>query len=328
LNPAVVRFRRFGDPIDVLQVEQDELSSPQSGEILVRMIATPINPSDLIPICGAYRHRISLPAIPGYEGVGVVGDIGQGVSPYLLGKRVLPLRGEGTWQKYVRTSADLAVPVPDFIDDDSACQLYINPITAWLICTEELRLKPDDVLVVNAGGSAIGRIFAQLSKVLGYKLISEVRSARPCKELPTLGAWQVIDTSVTTSLRQTVLDLTTGNGATAAIDSIGGTDGTELIHCTQRGGTVLSIGLLSGIPADWSVARGQGVSAKPYWLRQWVQNVSVEEWQATFRTVMELIGQGRLKMAPIAARYDLLDVKEAVRAAEMPGRSGKVVLQP
>jgi NADPH:quinone reductase-like Zn-dependent oxidoreductase len=326
LNSTVVRFHRFGDPGDVLQVEQDRLSPPQSGELLVRMIATPINPSDLIPIRGAYRHRISLPGIPGYEGVGVVEDIGQGVPPPLLGKRVLPLRGEGTWQQYVRTSAELAVPVPDLIDDDSACQLYINPITAWLICAEELRLKPDDVLIINAGGSAIARIFAQLSRVFGYKLISVVRSARHTQELLALGVWQVIDTSVN-SPRESVLEFTHGKGARAAIDSIGGADGTELIHCTQRGGTVLSIGLLSGVQGDWSIARDKGISAKPYWLRQWVQGVYVKEWQGTFREVMKLVGLGRLQMEPIGQTYELRDVKEAVRAAETPGRLGKVVLR-
>jgi len=86
----------------------------------------------------------------------------------LIGKRVLPLRGEGTWQQFVKVPADLAVCIPDFIDDDTASQLYINPLTAWLICTEVLNLGVGDVLLVNACGSSIGRIFAQLSKVLGF----------------------------------------------------------------------------------------------------------------------------------------------------------------
>lgn len=323
---TTVRVYRFGEPQQVLNMEQNQASSPWPGEVLVRMHATPINPSDLIPIRGAYRHRTSLPGIPGYEGVGVVEEVGQGVLPSLIGKRVLPLRGEGTWQEYVRTSAELVVPVPDVIDDDSACQLYINPVTAWLICAEELRLKPGDVLVVNAGGSAIGRIFAQLSTVFGYQLISVVRNPRHTQELLALGAWKVVDTTVD-SLHEIVLELTHGKGARAAIDSIGGMDGTKLIRCIKREGTVLSIGLLSGIQANWSSARDKGISAKPYWLRQWVQGVSVYEWQETFRHVMELVEQGRLQMAPVGQTYELRDVKEAVRVAETPGRIGKVVLR-
>ena len=51
---------------------------------------------------GSYAHRISLPTIPGYEGVGIVEDVGTYVSQDLIGKRVLPLRGEGTWQEIVK----------------------------------------------------------------------------------------------------------------------------------------------------------------------------------------------------------------------------------
>src|SRR5699024_12205315 len=98
------------------------------------MLARSINPSDLIPIRGSYSHRISLPTIPGYEGVGIVEDVGASVSPKLIGKRVLPLRGEGTWQEYVKTSADLAVSIPDFIDDFKAAQMYIIPIKAMVVC--------------------------------------------------------------------------------------------------------------------------------------------------------------------------------------------------
>jgi NADPH:quinone reductase-like Zn-dependent oxidoreductase len=124
------------------------------------MLARPINPSDLIPIRVAYSHRISLPNIPGYEGVGIVEEVGPLVSRNLIGRRVLPLRGEGTWQELVKTSAEFAVPIPDSIDDFTASQMYINPITAWVTCMEVLKLSPNDVLLVNACGSSIGHIFA------------------------------------------------------------------------------------------------------------------------------------------------------------------------
>ncbi|MDR6555095.1 NADPH:quinone reductase-like Zn-dependent oxidoreductase [Paenibacillus qinlingensis] len=96
MNGQKISFYEFGEPQDVLVVEQQVVTSLDADEILVEMISRPINPSDLIPIRGAYRHRISLPCIPGYEGVGTVIDIGSNVAKSMLGKRVLPLRGEGT----------------------------------------------------------------------------------------------------------------------------------------------------------------------------------------------------------------------------------------
>src|SRR5699024_12244556 len=118
-----------------------------------------------------------------YEGVGIITDVGCSVSKQLIGQRVLPLRGEGTWQEYVKTSVDFVVPIPDSIDDCTAAQMYINPITAWVICTETLKLTSNDVLLVNASVSAIGRIIAQLSHIISFQLISITRNHRHTDEL-------------------------------------------------------------------------------------------------------------------------------------------------
>lgn len=238
-----VKFHEFGKPQDVLTIEHKDIQAPLKGEVLVRMKVRPINPSDVIPITGAYAHRIPLPTIPGYEGVGIIEAVGQSVSSSLLGKRVLPLRGEGTWQEYVKSSAALVVPVPNSIDDYTAAQLYINPLTAWVTCTEELKLGQGNTLLVNACGSAIGRIYAQLSNMLGFQLIAVTRNNAHTKELLELGAAYMINTTEM-PLHQTVMELTNGRGADAAIDSIGGSAGSELAFCIRPSGTLLTIGLL------------------------------------------------------------------------------------
>src|SRR5699024_6368436 len=236
LKAKCLKFTEFGNPQEVLKVVDKDIHPPKENEVLVRMVAGPINPSDLIPIRGAYSHRISLPNIPGYEGVGIVEDVGSLVSKSLVGKRVLPLRGEGTWQEFVKTSAEYTVTIPDSIDDFTAAQMYINPITAWVICTEELGLRPDDFLLVNACGSSIGHLFAQLSKVLGFQLIAITRNDKYSKDLLRFGASYVINTSVD-PLHETVMDLTGGVGAKAAIDSIGGSAGNDLAFCVRPEGT-------------------------------------------------------------------------------------------
>ncbi|BAU29435.1 NADPH:quinone reductase-like Zn-dependent oxidoreductase [Aneurinibacillus soli] len=327
LETKCIRFYEFGIPKNVLKVENKKIEKLERGEVLVRMIVRPINPSDLIPITGAYSHRITLPAIPGYEGVGIVEEVGPFVSQQLIGKRVLPLRGEGTWQEYVKAPADLVVPIPNCIDDYIAAQLYINPITAWLTCTEVLKLRPDDVLLVNACGSSIGRLFAQLSKVIGFKLIAVTRNNTYTEELLQLGASYVINT-METPVHKTVMELTNGLGANAAIDSVGGSSGTELAFCIRPSGTFLTIGLLSGTPVNWAdVTNKAKVNVKMFHLRHWNQQVSVQTWQKTFNHLMSLIIDGRLKfMMPVSA-YDLQDVHDAVRFSEVSTRNqGKIFL--
>ncbi|MBO0998126.1 zinc-dependent alcohol dehydrogenase family protein [Bacillus sp. SD075] len=320
MEAKCVKFYEFGNPQKVLKVENKLIQKPFEGEVLVRMTERPINPSDLLPIRGAYSHRIPLPSIPGYEGVGIVEEVGPSVSKELIGKRVLPLRGEGTWQEYVKTSAELSIVIPDSIEDHIAAQLYINPVTAWLICTEVLALGPDDVLLVNACGSSIGRIFTQLSEILGFKLIAVTRNNKYTEELLKLGASHVIDTS-RSSLHETVMEWTNGRGAKAAIDSVGGIDGSELAFCVLPNGTLLTIGLLSGQSVNWAkISQSTKVNVEMFHLRRWNQQASVQTWHETFNLLMGFINDKRLKFMMPDSYYSLQDVQEAIIVTSNRGK--------
>lgn len=327
MDAKCIKFYDFGSPLDVLKVENKSITPPNDNEVLVRMLARPINPSDLIPIRGSYSHRISLPNIPGYEGVGIVEDVGAFVSKNLIGKRVLPLRGEGTWQEYVLTSAELAVSIPNSIDDFTASQMYINPITAWVVCTEVLKLRSDDVLLVNACGSSIGHIFVQLSNVLGFRLIAVARNDNYTEKLLELGASYVINTAEN-HLQKTVMELTNGTGADAAVDSVGGSSGNELAYCVHPNGKFLTIGLLSGIQVNWAdIINKAKVNANMFHLRNWNKNVSIDKWQDTFNNLITLINDNQLRLMKMDSHYDLCKVKEAVSVVESSKKGkGKVFL--
>jgi NADPH:quinone reductase-like Zn-dependent oxidoreductase len=100
----------------VLSLQTLKAEELAADRVRVAMTLSPVNASDLIPITGAYRHRITLPAIAGYEGVGTVIQA-PAQAAHLLGKRVLPLRGQGTWQRLVDSPLAFTVPVPDDISD-------------------------------------------------------------------------------------------------------------------------------------------------------------------------------------------------------------------
>lgn len=327
MDAKCIKFYEFGSPKDVLKVEYKGIEPPKDNEVLVRMLARPINPSDLIPIRGSYSHRISLPNIPGYEGVGIVEDVGPLVSHQLIGKRVLPLRGEGTWQEFVRTSAEFTVPIPDSIDDFTASQMYINPLTAWVVCTEVLKIRPNDVLLVNACGSSIGHIFAQLSKILGFRLIAVTRNNKYTEDLLHLGASCVIDTSKV-SLYETVMELTNGMGADAAIDSVGGSSGNDLAFSVRPHGNFITIGLLSGIQVNWAdIVNKAKVNANIFHLRNWNRSVSADKWQETFNHLIRLVADKKLHLMMVDSKYDLSDVKKAIDVVESSKiTKGKVFL--
>jgi NADPH:quinone reductase-like Zn-dependent oxidoreductase len=151
-------YRQFGEPGSVLQRETAIKAPLQPGNLRVQMLMAPVNASDLIPITGAYRHRITLPAIAGYEGVGRVIAAPDSAAS-LLGQRVLPLRGEGTWQQYVDCPASMAIPVPDTIATPLAARAFINPMAAWLM----LNLYPvqGKQILLTAAGSDCGILLGQ-----------------------------------------------------------------------------------------------------------------------------------------------------------------------
>ena len=130
-NDAIV-YDRYGPPSAVLTLKRLPLAPLAGGRVRVRMRFAPVNPSDLIPVTGAYRHRTRLPAVAGYEGLGEVVAAPYG-SRLCAGQRVLPLRGGGTWQRFIDLDETWLVPVPPAVDDLLAARGYINPLTAMLM---------------------------------------------------------------------------------------------------------------------------------------------------------------------------------------------------
>ncbi|MCP6359768.1 zinc-dependent alcohol dehydrogenase family protein [Klebsiella pneumoniae] len=114
-NDAIV-YDRYGPPAAVLTLKRLPLAPLAGGRVRVRMRFAPVNPSDLIPVTGAYRHRTRLPAVAGYEGLGEVVAAPYG-SRLAAGQRVLPLRGGGTWQRFIDLDETWLVPVPPAVDD-------------------------------------------------------------------------------------------------------------------------------------------------------------------------------------------------------------------
>ena len=320
-------FSSFGDPENVIKIRDKQLRKLGQSEIVVRMGMVPINQSDLIPVTGAYAHRTPLPNVLGYEGVGTVTEVHDEKDKYLIGKRVLPLRGEGTWQDFVITKTKFAIQVPDEIDNLIASQCYINPITAWIMCIEVLSLNKDSYLLINASNSSIGKSFIQLSKILNFKIISVIRKERYRAALEELGAYSVVNSTIE-NVRDVVMTITSGNGVDAAIDLIGGDSGTELAKCVQKDGIFRTIGLLSGEQVDWLLIKNcLPISAEIFHLRHWLENVSNEVWQQTFTSVFYRIKSGEWHLPEPAVIYPLSDYKYALREINHSARDGKIMIK-
>jgi NADPH:quinone reductase-like Zn-dependent oxidoreductase len=324
MSPTFPRlcFNRFGLPEQVIALEQSALPKPQSHQLLLQMRYAPINPSDLIPIYGQYAHRIALPQVPGYEGLGVVADPrGQPT-----GKRALAIMGNGSWQTFVTLDQDKVIWVLDDIDDASAAQIYINPLTCWVLLTQWLPLEANDILLINGGGSAISLLFSQLAALRGIKLAVVVRNAAHRQALLNTGAWRVFEEDL---LQQYNLQQLTGYAARAAIDCVGGENGLNLARSVSASGDFVALGLLGNQQVDWQhIAQELRLRTSLFHLRKWNAQATSAQWQMAFQQLFHLVRRGQLVLRPPAAIYPLRHYKLALQYAADSKPQGKVFLTP
>lgn len=322
-----VRFAEFGDPARVLGVEMVATPRPGPGEVVLRMRARPVNPSDLSVVRGRYGELPALPATPGLEGMGEVESLGEGVDPALAGQRVVPLGvSPGTWAERLAVPAGALVPVPDGVSDEAAAQLVVNPLTAWILVTDELDVQPGEWLLQSAAGSTLGRVVLQLARARGFRTIDVVRREEQARELLALGADETI-VAGRDDIVARVREITGGEGVAKAIDAVGGDLGAGLAAALAARGTLVAYGRLSQqpMPLDTGLQIFRGTTVRGFWLTRWFGEVSRDHVERTIATVMGMMADGVVD-PPVEARYDLADVREAVAHAERPGRAGKVIL--
>ncbi len=190
-------FERFGEPSEVLSVREVPDPEPGPGEVRVRMIASPINPSDLLVVRGRYGVLPTLPATPGFEGVGIVDKAGPGLlGRWALGKRVAAINSRGgNWAEYAVIPARQARPIADDIPDEQAATFFVNPATVLAMVRHVLQVRKGDWLLQSAAGSTLGKMIIRLGRHDGFKTLNVVRRSEAKDELVRMGADAVISSS-------------------------------------------------------------------------------------------------------------------------------------
>ncbi len=319
---------KWGDPAEVLQVRDVPTPEPGRGQVRVRMLVSPINPSDLLMVRGAYGRQPPLPATPGFEGVGVV-EAGSGLLARLrLNRRVaVPNGAGGNWAEQVVVPARQVWPAPSALTDEQAATFFVNPASALVMTRYVLAVPPGAWLLQTAAGSALGRMVIRLGRHFGFRTINVVRRREQAEELTREGADAVVATGEE-SLAERVRALTEGAGVPYAIDAVGGPTGSEVVAALAPGGRMVVYGTLSEAPLSIdprTLMVGQK-RVEGFWMSEWVKKQSVITMMSLFRKLGKLIQSGVLA-TEVGATFPLNDVRAAVREAAQPGRHGKVLLR-
>ena len=317
-------FEQTGKPADILKATEVATPEPGPNEVRVKVIASPINPSDIMFVQNLYGIRPQLPSGAGFEGVGVVDALGEGVQ-MRTGMRV-SFTSIGTWSEYAIAHQRSLIPVPDAMSDEVAAQLFVNPFTAYAM-VQDSGVKEGGWLMLTAAGSAFGKMVIQLCKMRGINTIGTVRRDDLNDELKALGLTEVVNTE-SENLAARVKQITGGNGVACVLDAVGGHTATEALKCLGKGGTMLIYGLLS--LQDPSINAGllifRELTVKGFWLTDWMRRVDSQTRQEVAQNVISLLASGKIQL-PVEATYSLDQIVEAVEHADRHGRWGKILVK-
>jgi trans-2-enoyl-CoA reductase len=319
-------YEKHGNPADVLHVETRPWPTPAADEVVVKMYAAPINPADLNQIEGKYPVRPELPATPGFEGAGVVVEVGSDVKSLTSGALVILPHNVGTWRDAVAVKAEDLVIVPEGIEAVQAAMLQINPLTAWRLLHDYVDLQKGDWLIQNAANSAAGRDVIKIAHELGYKTVNVVRRAELVDELRAEGGDIVLVDG--DNLREEVKNATGGASIRLGLNSVGGDSALRLANCLAPGGTLVSFGAMSlqplKIPTGLLIFKD--LRFRGIWINKWYDNATPHERMETFRPLFDMARRGLLK-TKVEKAYPLGEVKAAVAHAAQGKRSGKIILE-
>jgi trans-2-enoyl-CoA reductase len=321
INAAV--YETHGNPADVLHVE----SQPwPTGEVIVKMRAAPINPADLNQIEGKYPVRAELPATPGFEGAGIVAEVGPNITNVAVGALVILPHNVGTWRDAVAVKADELVVVPAGIEPVHAAMLKINPMTAWRLLHDYVDLARGDWLIQNAANSAAGHAVIQIAHELGYKTVNVVRRSELIGELRAEGGDVVLVDSE--NLRREVEDAIGGPPIRLGLNAVGGESALRLVNCLTPGSTLVTYGAMSLQPLK--IPNGllifKDLRFRGIWINKWYDDATPTQRMEAFQRLFEMAKRGVLQ-TKVEKAYPLSEAKAAVAHAARGQRSGKIIFE-
>lgn len=324
---AAVLHAYDGAP-ESLRIETRPVPRPQRGQVLVKMSAAPINPSDLMFLKGLYGVVKPLPVVPGWEGAGRVVATGDDwLSRLLLGKRVAcgaPDQHDGTWAEYLLTTSARCVPLSDAIDDDLGAMLIVNPLTAWALM-DTARRGGHRAFVQTAAASAVGRMLLRLSLHFSVEGIHIVRREEQVELLRTLGARYVFN-SEAQDFDEQLRDACHQLNATIAFEAVSGMSAARVLRAMPTGSRLLLYGALSESPlmADPRDLIFQRKRVEGFWLADWLAGRSLWGQLRLMRQVQNALSD--LLRSEVAGRYPLHEVHQALRDYQTSMTAGKRLL--
>ncbi|CAF2265947.1 unnamed protein product [Rotaria magnacalcarata] len=329
---------QYGAPNEVLKLNQTtsiDASQLKPNDVLIKLLASPINPADINMIEGKYALLpSSLPATFGNEGVFQVVDHRASDEQVRPGDWVLPkILDWGKWRSYGIVSINDLIKIPSDIGVESAATLSVNPCTAYRLLRDFVTLEKGDTIIQNGGNSGVGQAVIQLGKLWNINVVSIVRNREQGMNelvdyLKSLGAEHVY---VEEDLRKEALRKTlwsTIPRPKLGLNCVGGRATSDLLRVLDKSATLVTYGGMSKQPVTVPTAEFifNDLNCRGFWMSRWkAENYKGSQFAQMLYELIDSIRRNELK-APHCEKFLLSDYKAAVEQAQKPLNTTKVLL--
>jgi NADPH2:quinone reductase len=313
-----------------LAVEDVPAPSPGPGELLIAMRAASLNFPDLLMVQGLYQRLPPLPFVAGMELAGTVAALGDGVTGFAVGDRVLAAPGQGAFAEMAVCAARHCWTLPDAVPFDVAAAMGLVYQTAWFALVDRGQYERGETVLVLGAGGGVGMACVQLAQALGAKVLAGV--SRPDRSgLARAAGAAIIDLSqpdIRDRLRQEVQAATGGHMADIVLDPVGGDAFDAAIRAVALRGRLVVIGFAAGripeVKVNYLLLKNiavVGMQWSDYRVR-WPERVAAAQQE-----LFALVEAG--KLAPhVDARLPLARAADAFTRLANREVLGKLVLLP
>jgi NADPH:quinone reductase-like Zn-dependent oxidoreductase len=315
-------FRRAGEPRDVLEYAEVPEPVLMDGHVVVRVAMGPVHPADLAFIRGQYRVKPDFPQVAGLEAVGTI-VAAPAKAPFAPGTWVA-FRYPGAWAEQASVPFEHLIAVPSGVTAEQACQVSLNPVTAYALL-DEARAAPGQWIVQTAAASTVSNVIATMAQARGIGVIGLVRGSAVAAKSRCI-ANNVLSVDEV-DLAAAVAAITGGDKPVALLDSVGGTGVVKLFGLLAPGSRVIVYGVQdrSTIELTNATLIYANLTWKGFGIDRWLMECPSDRKTAMFASLWQMIANGTLSL-PVAATFPLARFQEALEADVAAGRSGKVLL--
>jgi NADPH:quinone reductase-like Zn-dependent oxidoreductase len=334
----------YGGPEVVSTIEED-IPTPKAGEVRVKVLAAGVSLPDVLAREGVHPETPRVPYTPGWDLVGRVDHLGEGVTGFELRQRVAAMLIHGCYAQYVCVPKRKLVPVPEGLDAAEVVAVVLNYVTAYQMLHRSAKARPGQRMLIHGASGGVGSAMLQLAKLAGVEMYGTC-SASGTAVVQEQGGIPIDYRNV--DFVEEIHRLT-GDGVDVVFDGIGGDNLWRSRDALREGGRVVTYGFQSKMRGGRMASRSEGrhpfreaselgwyilrnwfkpgrKSMVPYSI-QWLMRFKPAWFFHDLQTLLELLKQGEIK--PLIAQR--LPLEEARRAHEMLGEGGvlgKIVLMP